>query len=393
MTRSEDGLAKRRARLWNELQLAVRRTPALAAYAGRPLRDLPVTDVADLRSDYGRWNSLGKSHESLHAAALDAENGGTGEVCPGVVCGYSTGSGGTRGLFVADRNERADYVGQILARALQPSALLKPMRLALILRANSRLYSDSAGRRRSFLHLPLDLTPAETADSLERFSPTVLIAPAAKLVTLAAHGLRLPDLKRLFYGAEPMSGGERSWLESVLGLRPDPIYQATEGFIAIACDQGRLHLNEHSLDVELEPAPGTGGFRPILTDLRRRNQPIVRIRTDDLIELDCKPCHCGYAGRAIHPVMGRISEVLRYPGCTVSPARLMAAMDALAPPPLQWQVIGHSDAVELRLGPGGAQDQVVAGLNHDLGLPVPVRLSTTPPDAPAPKRRRIIVHG
>jgi len=390
MGRSSAGLARGRARLWRRLQPALRHTPALASFAGRPLADFPITEIASLRADYGRWNSLGVSHDQLHAAALDAERGGSGEVAQGVVAGYSTGGRGVRGLFVASAEERADYIGQILARAVPVTALLKPMRLALMLRANSSLYSDSASARRAFLHLSLDLPPAEAAAALARFSPTVLIAPAHRLVQLADEGTALPALIRLFYGAEPMSAAERAFVADVLGVRPDPIYQATEGFLGAACPRGALHLNDHSLEVELEPVAGTEGYRPIVTDLRRVSQPIVRVRTDDYLELDPDGCSCGYAGRVIRPVMGRATEIWRWPGRVVTPNQISAAMDALLPPPAQWQAIAAANHLELRLDRSiPRRDAIADGLREALDLPVPVILGETPPELPAPKRVRL----
>lgn len=394
MSQDAPALARRRERLWRDFCPVMGQTPALAAYVGASLDDVPVIDVAELRADYARWNSRGLGHRELHAAAADAERGGLGEVRPGVVCGYSTGSAGDRGLFVADAGERSDYIGQILARLLPVSAMLKPMRIALMLRANSRLYSDSAGARRRFLHLPLETSAVEAAAALERFGPTILIAPASRLIDLAKRGLRLPVLERLSYGAEPMSDGERVWLERRLGPRPDPIYQATEGFIAAACAEGRLHLNEHSLVVELEAVAGTPGHRPVLTDLRRRTQPVVRIRTDDYIELDDRRCRCGYAGRVVRPVMGRATDIWRYGQRIVTPNRLVAAMDAIVPPAASWQALAMRDHVELRLGKTvGSTAAAADALGRALDLPVPVRPSAAPPQDNGPKRRWMVGHG
>jgi putative adenylate-forming enzyme len=389
MTRSAAGLARRRAGLWSKLRPTLRRTPALAPFAEGSLAEVPITDVPDLRADYGRWNSLGCSHAQVHAAALNAENGGTGEVRPGVIAGYSTGSGGARGVFLAGSGERADYIGQILARVLPLGALLAPMRVALILRANSALYSDSAGARRAFLHLPLDLSPPEAGARLAAFSPTVLVAPASRLVWMAgevlAGRLALPALNRLFYGAEPMGEAERTWVGRTLGVRPDPIYQATEGFLAAACARGALHLNEHSLEIALQPVEGTPGFRPIVTDLRRTSQPIVRLRTDDYLELDPSGCDCGYAGRVVRPVMGRVGDLWRFADRVVTPNQLSEAMDDLLAPPAQWQAVGTPDQVELRLEHPADLAEL---LRRRLALPVPVVLGG-PPEAPAPKRVRM----
>lgn len=396
---SADGLTRRRARLWQRLQPVLRRTPALAPHAGRPLSEVPIHEVADLRGDYGAWNSLGLSHEALHAAAVSAERGGSGEVL-GVVVGYSTGSSGQRGLFVADADERADYIGQSLARLLPLPAFLRPIRIALFLRANSRLYSDVGGRRVSFAYFPLDKAVDE---EMAAFRPTIVIAPSHKLLELAAAvragKIDLTGLERCFYGAEPMSGAERLWIGEAIGVRPDPIYQATEGFLGAACGHGRLHLNEHSLAIELEPIAGITAFLPIVTDLRRRSQPIVRVRTDDVIELDGAGCACGYAGRAILPVAGRVSDLWRLDQRVVTPREVTDCLDRALGVPTAWQADGSRAGITLTIHPDGAARAEAArtSLARMLDVDVPVALRLAPPAAPDPKRRRVrwsdVAHG
>ncbi len=396
MRRSPQGLARRRDRLWRELQPALRRTPALAAYAGQPLSAFPISDPAAVRADYSRWNSLGCSHDQLHQAAASAEAGGTGEVLPGIVAGYSTGTAGSRGLFVASAAERADYIGQSLARLLPARELLRPVRLALMLRANSRLYSDLGRSRFAFAHFPLDRDGESIARGLAEFAPTILIAPSHRLVELAAAvragRLALPRLDHLFFGAEPMSASERAWVGGAFGVRPDPIYQATEGFLAAACAYGRLHLNEHSLAIELEPIAGTPGHRALVTDLRRRSQPVVRLRMDDYLECDPQACACGYAGRVIRPVTGRVADIWRWGDRSITPAEVTETLDALLGVPARWQAIASISQVELRVDPSIDPERArraAAQFAADLGIPVPVVLGEEPPETPSPKRRRL----
>jgi putative adenylate-forming enzyme len=396
MRRSPQGLARRRERLWRELQPALSRTPALADHAGQPLAAFPISDPAAVRADYSRWNSLGCSHDQLHQAAAAAEAGGTGEVLPGIVAGYSTGTGGSRGLFVASATERADYIGQSLARLLPARALLRPIRLALMLRANSRLYSDLGKSRFAFAHFPLDRDSESTAQALAEFAPNILIAPSHRLVELAAairaRRLALPHLDHLFFGAEPMSASERAWVEDAFGVRPDPIYQATEGFLAAACAHGRLHLNEHSLAIELEPIAGTPGHRAVVTDLRRRSQPIVRLRMDDYLECGPQACGCGYAGRVIKPVMGRVADIWRWGDRSITPAQATETLDALLGVAARWQAIASIGRVELRIDPpidAERARRAAVQFAADLEIPVPVLLGEEPPEPPSPKRKRL----
>jgi putative adenylate-forming enzyme len=395
MGASQEALARRRQRLWRALQPTLARTPALAPYAGRPLAALPVVDQGALRLDYGRRNSLGLSHERLIRAA--EAGAGEGSI-PGLAVGYSTGSSGVRGLFLASAAERADYIGQSLGRLLPLAALLQPMRIALVLRSNSALYADVGGGRRRFAFFSLDMGDAELAAALRDFAPTVLIAPPHRLLALASllrSGISLPRPQHLFFGAEPMSEAERDWVVAAFGRRPAPIYQATEGFIGAACRYGRLHLNDHNLVVELEAVPGTSGFRPILTDLRRRSQPIVRVRTDDYLELEPQPCPCGFAGRLIRPVMGRVGDIWRYGDRIIPPPALTDCLDAALGVPAGWQAIGSPHAVGLHVDsavPAEVARLAASRLQERFALPVPVILSLDPP-ATRPKRRRVLWQG
>ena len=396
MAQPVEALTRSRARQWRRLQPALACTPALAALAGRALADFPVTDIATIRADYAAWTSTGHSHAALHAAAADTERGGSGEVAPGLVAGFSTGSSGTRGLFLASAAERADYLGQSLARLLPARALLRPQRIALLLRATSRLYSDVGSARVGFRHIPLERADAAALADLTDFAPTIMIAQPHRLLALATHAERtgkpLPRPRWLFYGAEPLSATDGAWLKAQYGTAPRPIYQATEGFIAGACRYGRLHLNEHSLTVELEPVPGTPGFRPILTDLRRTSQPIVRVRGDDYLETDPRPCPCGYAGRVIQPVMGRVTDIWRFADRAVTPGAVIASVEAALGAPAQWQAEASPGGVRLIIAPDidtDLADRAAAALARDCALPVPVALIRAAPEAPSPKRRRV----
>ncbi|MEO0642568.1 MAG: hypothetical protein AAFY47_04015 [Pseudomonadota bacterium] len=343
-------LAHHRERQWQRLQPFIVRTPALAMHQGKPLPQFPIINASELRADYGAWNSCGKSDAELRCLADGAEAGVSleGELS----AGWSTGSGGgQRGLYLANVAERADYIGQSLARLLPARALLKRQRLALHLRASNALYSDVSTKRFAFTHIPLEDSQTETIRKLEDFAPTILIAPPHRLLALARSGLSLPSMNYLFCGSEPISECEREPIDNGLGLRPRSIYQATEGFIAAECQYGRLHLNEHSMEMELEPVLGTNGYRPIFTDLRRKSQPIVRLRGDDFIELaaDQSPCRCGYGGRVIEPPQGRVTDLWRFDECVVTPSQVVEAVEAQHPHSGEWQAVARASEVILRI--------------------------------------------
>ena len=300
-----------------------------------------------MRADYGAWNSLGMSDADLRELADAAEHGAMsgGELS----AGWSTGSGGGhRGLFVASAAERADYIGQSLARLLPTRALLRNQRIALHLRVGNALYSDAGRGHFAFSHLPLTADTVESAQWLADFGPTILIAPPHRLLAFARAGIVIPSLRHLFCGSEPISTAERAAITRHFGTPPRAIYQATEGFLGAECRAGRLHLNDHALDIELEPVAGSQGFRPVITDLRRHSQPIVRVRGDDYLEQTGEVCPCGYAGRIIRPVEGRVQDIWRFADRCVTPRHVVAAIEPVVGTS-EWQAMATEKRVKLSL--------------------------------------------
>lgn len=342
-------LARRRDNLWQALRPTLANTPALTRHASAPTpAEIEPVDPAAMRGDVGAWNSMGIGQVEALAAAEEAEAGGPGVVRDGVVAGLSTGTGDARGLFLVSAAERARYVGQIVAKLLPWHAPVTGARIALVLRADSQLYRDARRGRFAFLHLPLGMAIGDMTAALDRFAPTVIVAPPRELAALARAGRPLPNsVGRLFWGSESMASVERSSITDTLGLRPDPIYQATEGFIGAACTRGMLHLNDDSLVIDLEPVAGTDAFRPIVTDLRRRVQPIVRVRLDDLVRPAI--CGCGTAARAVEPVPGRGVDMWRIPGGVMTPEQVDDHFARALPPHAQWRAGGGPERVALEL--------------------------------------------
>jgi putative adenylate-forming enzyme len=401
MRASSTSLARHRDRLWHRLKPALAATPALKPYSTRPLDEYPIIEPSIMRADYGAWNSLGLSHADMTAGAQHAElglNPTYGDLPANISFGFSTGTSGNRGIFIASAQERADYIGQSLARLLPWSSLIKGARIALILRASNALYSDvGASSRFAFKHIPLTCSEHDMISQVADWQPTILIAPAHRLAMLAkaresGHMAPLP-LVHCLTGSEPIGEKERGWIGDQLGIRPDPIYQATEGFLAATCQHGRLHLNEHAIAISKDPLAGTPLWRPIISDLRRRSQPIIQVRLDDLLEDDPRgPCACGYAGRTIKLVFGRAQDIWRWPNRVLTPPEIYRAMDTLLPPQVAWQAIGTPAHIRLSLGqacPGAIRDGIVARLTATLKPPVPILLTPEEPRQPDPKRRQI----
>ena len=74
-----------------------------------------------------------------------------------------------------------------------------------------------------------------------------------------------------------------------------------------------MHLNEDLVKVEREFIDDSQTkFQPILTDLYRTSQPIVRYRLNDVLTLQQEPCSCGSAFTAISSIDGRQDDVLYF---------------------------------------------------------------------------------
>lgn len=386
-------IAARQDRMWRRMAPVIARTPAVAHLAGQPLEAFPITSPREVRDAFDDWNTLGLTRAAAEAAAHTAETGGTGEVIPGIVAGFSSGSSGAPGLFVSSKAERAEYLGHMIARLMPKSALFRKKRIALSLRASSKLYSDVSGAGPfRFLFLGLHIPVETRLERLDAFAPHVLIAPAHVLVDLTRKvedgGHWRPA--RLFWGAEPMGEIERDWIEATLESRPAPIYQATEGFLGAPCVHGTLHLNEDVLIVEREPVPGTNRFLPIITDLRRVTQPMIRVRLPDLLEPLTTPCPCGSARLAILPVEGRLEDLWRWGEIVIPPRAVEATISGAVGPSGDWRAVASPSGVVVEAAPDQVLTAVEAlrALLAERGVRVPVEAG----GAPSPivvKRRRV----
>jgi phenylacetate-CoA ligase len=91
--------------------------------------------------------------------------------------------------------------------------------------------------------------------------------------------------------------------------------------IAATCAHGSLHIQEDIIAVQCEPIPGDPArVMPIVTDLWRIVQPIVRYRLNDILTLNPAPCACGSDFRVIARIEGRRDDVFDFP-TRAGPAR------------------------------------------------------------------------
>ena len=235
-----------------------------------------------------------------------------------ITVGLSSGTTGPAAMFFVSARERAEWAGLALARTLHEPSLRRPERIAFFLRANSPLYETLGSRTVSFAFFDLQ-QPVETIlEKLARTAPTVIVAPSNVLRILAeaqvAGRLRVSP-RQIVSVAEVLEPDDRLAIENAFALRVDEVYQASEGFLAATCPAGALHWNEDVVKVEADRLEG-GRYHPVLTDFRRRLQPVIRYRLDDVVvdeAEDAPPCACGSVFRRIRRIEGRQDDSLRLP--------------------------------------------------------------------------------
>jgi putative adenylate-forming enzyme len=222
----------------------------------------------------------------------------------GVTVGLSSGTSGNRGLFLVSESERLAWCGNMLAKTL-PKAPWKRQKIALFLRANSTLYETVSSRTLSFVYFDLLEDPLALRQKLQMFAPDVLVAPPSMLLMLI--GSCQP--KRVISVAEVLSFADEKKLESGFQQKIFQIYQCTEGFLGFTCSHGTLHINEDLLIVEKEYIDDVR-FVPVITDLFRKTQPIIRYRLDDVLVEKKTPCPCGCVFLSLERIEGRCDDLL-----------------------------------------------------------------------------------
>jgi putative adenylate-forming enzyme len=319
LLRSREGIGRHQQRACARLVRDARSTIPFYRDEGPRFEDMPIIDKAIQQGRFHEFNRPGITLDE----AVEALAAGRDRV-RGHFVGQSTGTSGNRGRFVISPAERYQWLGTIVAKAV-PDALVRRRRVALALPGFSALYrSASSGSRIRLAFFDLTLGVDAWRDDLAAFAPEVLVAPPKVLRRLAEDGM--------LGGVEPFSGAEvldpidREVVEQASGRRVREIYMATEGLFGVACRHGTLHLAEDVVRFEWEKVPGGDLLVPVVTDMVRRVQPMIRYRMNDLLELSAGPCPCGSPFQAVARIHGRMDDVFEFE----APAgRVMATPDVL----------------------------------------------------------------
>jgi putative adenylate-forming enzyme len=285
-------------------------------WAGHNLADwrtLPTVDKATMMANFDRFNTVGVTRAAALDAAMLAEQSRDFRPTVGAyTVGLSSGTSGHRGAFLVSPAEQGAWAGLILARALH-RLRRGGVRVAFFLRSFSNLYAQANGRLVKLRYFDL-MTPILTAVAqLNAFQPHIVIGPPSLLGLLAnaqeSGALHLaPD--RLISVAEVLEPQDQARLAAVFQAPVHQIYQCTEGLLAVSCARGSLHIQEDVVALQLEPLDASSAWcTPIVTDLWRRTQPIIRYRLNDVVRLAPAPCPCGSPFRVLATIAGRCDDL------------------------------------------------------------------------------------
>lgn len=280
-------------------------------------REFPAIDKAAMMNHFDTLNTVSIRKEEAFALALQAER--TRDFTPmigQVTIGLSSGTTGSRGLFLVSKEERLAWAGTVLAKVL-PGSIADDYRIAFFLRADSNLYGTVGGGGLQFLFYDLLDPLALHLVRLRKQQPELLVAPPSMLRLLAEaqrEGKLHMSPGKIVSIAEALDPLDRMYIEETFGQKLHQVYQCTEGFLGSTCAHGTIHINEDIVCIQKDYVDRElRKFVPIITDFSRRAQPIVRYRLNDVLTERESPCPCGSPFLAIESIEGRCDDLFYFP--------------------------------------------------------------------------------
>lgn len=284
---------------------------------------LPVMTKTDMMTNYNQINTRGLDLDTMLDMALEQETKREFDSkYHGISAGLSSGTSGERGIYTLSRQEELMWAGNALAKLL-PKPFLRSYNIAFFMRANNPIYSQLNKPFFTFTYYDIFRPFEELMAELKAQGPNIIIAPATVLWDLALYFERkkweLPSCLKVISVAEVLDNGEE--LAKRFNLHHiDQVYQCTEGFLAYTCSAGNFHLNEDGVLFEREWLSDDSShkrFIPIITDLKRRVQPMIRYQMTDILIHKEGSCPCGSPLAMIEGIEGRQDDYLVLNGRTV----------------------------------------------------------------------------
>ncbi len=279
---------------------------------GITLEAFPLIDKKIFTDNFNDINTCNIKKAESYKLALEAEQ--SREFTPaikGITIGLSSGTSGNRGIFLASEKERARWAACIIERVIGFS--FSRRKVAFFLRANSNLYGSVQSSLIQFNFFDLFQPITDNINRLQQLQPHILVAQPSMLLEIAK-AMRNKELTiapvKVISVAEVLTPEDSTFLSNIFKQFIHQVYQCTEGFLATTCKLGTLHFNEDFLVIGKRyiDAEHTR-FHPVITDLMRSSQPVVRYELNDII-IEKKDCPCGSKMMAIEQIEGRSDDIL-----------------------------------------------------------------------------------
>ena len=299
---------------WNLLLKKISDSPFYKSYITSSFENFPVLEKKDFLKNFDLINTKSIKYVNAVEVALKAENTRNFKTSINdITVGLSTGTSGKKSVFLASENERAYWTAAVNDRVL--AWTIKKRKIAFFLRANSNLYESVNSKWINFNFFDLLISNEKNLERLQSLDPTILVAQTSMLLVIADavqnKGLKInPD--KIISVAEVLSNEDKGYLEKIFCKKIHQVYQCNEGFLAHTCEKGNLHFNEDFLIIEKEYLDTEKKrFYPIITDLERITQPVIRYKLDDIIH-EKFDCDCSLNSTAIEMIEGRKDDALKF---------------------------------------------------------------------------------
>ncbi len=282
------------------------------------LHQYPVIDKAYMMEHFNEINTVQIDRDQALDFAVRAERERDFEPkLNGTTVGLSSGTSGKRGIFLVSDHEKDRWAGYILAKFL-PGSILQPCSIAFFMRADSNLYQAVQSKSIQFHFFDIYREMEEHRQRLKQIRPRVL-AGQPSLLLMVANDIKKGNLdirpQVVISIAEVLEKEDELRLKEAFGLPViHQVYQCTEGCLASTCSCGTLHLNEDIVYIEREYLDDRR-FVPVVTDMERKAQPIIRYRLNDILVERTTPCGCGSPFLALEKIEGRQDDMFSFKDC------------------------------------------------------------------------------
>ncbi|MCF0056969.1 phenylacetate--CoA ligase family protein [Dyadobacter sp. CY356] len=199
-------------------------------------------------------------------------------------------------------------------------------------------------------------------ESIQRFSPTVLIAIPSFIPRLIDYALennidfKSSSVQSILCIGEPIRNPDFTFNElgkritSQWDVKLYSTYASTEmGAAFTECTEGKGgHLNPDLLILEVVDEEGnivgeSEMGEVVVTTLGVEGMPLLRYKTGDLCNVYYEPCACGRMSTRLGPVVGRKQQMIKFKGTTIFPPALFDVLDMVPEIDLYQVVVSKNE--------------------------------------------------